>query len=356
MLIQRLLLMAAMLSLSISALAATSVTPPHLDRQKLPYGCGSCHVGFNFRTGAGSDGCVACHGNPSKLATGLIGGGLKLKDIEAEFKKTYRHPVFDAPGLHNGNETLPETDPRAPRHAECVDCHNPHYVDPANRFAGIKGKRVGNLTADITQEYELCYKCHGDSANLPGRYTNKRAEHSINNPSFHPVEGEGKNLAVVSLLRPYKEKKVAPNDVSVIKCADCHGSDNAASPIGPHGSNFQYILVDNYSTKDNQPESPYTYALCYRCHSRTSILANESFKFHAKHIQGTNQGLANGTSCYTCHNSHGSSDNRYLIKFNPAVVTPNARGVLKFAEKGISTFQGECFLSCHGVDHDPKSY
>lgn len=341
---------------SLLLMAAAPNIPPHLDRQKVAYGCGTCHVSFNLMTGGGPEMCVSCHGPSSNQPNGSLVPGIKLKDIETEFKKTYRHPTFDARGVHRSTETLPETDPRAPRHADCADCHNPHFVNPVNRFAGIKGKRIGNLTADISHEYELCYNCHGDSANLPGRYTNKRAELSLNNPSFHPVEGEGKNLAVISLLRPYKEKKVAPNDVSVIKCADCHGSDNPASPSGPHGSNFQYILVDNYSTKDNQPESPYTYALCYRCHSRTSILANESFKFHASHIQGISQGLANGTSCYTCHNSHGSLDNRYLIKFNPAVVTPNARGLLKFAEKGISTFQGECYLSCHGVDHDPKSY
>jgi hypothetical protein len=25
-------------------------------------------------------------------------------------------------------------------------------------------------------------------------------------------------------------------------------------------------------------------------------------------------------------------------------------------EKGVSSFHGECYLSCHGVDHNPKSY
>jgi hypothetical protein len=30
--------------------------------------------------------------------------------------------------------------------------------------------------------------------------------------------------------------------------------------------------------------------------------------------------------------------------------------MLKFVEKGVSTFRGECYLSCHGVEHNPKSY
>ncbi|WP_298439731.1 cytochrome c3 family protein [Geobacter sp.] len=336
----------------------------HLDRQTVPQGCSTCHLKFNFKAGGGPETCIVCHGDPSRLKQqnrsmpkGFAPAGRDMKNIEAEFTKPYRHPSFDVRGAHSGSEVLPETDPRAPRHADCVDCHNPHYVSSDNKFAGIRGKRVGNLVSSITQEYELCYRCHAESANLPGRFTNKRMEFNVTNPSYHPVEAEGKNTAVVSLVKPYKEKKVNAGDVATITCGDCHGSESSASPRGPHGSLYEHILVDNYSTLDNQPETPYAYALCYRCHNRTSILGNESFRYHALHIQGTG-GLAgaNGTSCYTCHNSHGSIDNRYLIRFNPAVVYPNSKGMLKFVEKGVATFHGECYLSCHGVDHDPKSY
>jgi Zn finger protein HypA/HybF involved in hydrogenase expression len=346
-------LMVLLLVLSFFLVAAGPNVPSHLDRQKVKYGCTTCHVGFSLRTGGGSDRCINCHGSSSKVP---IAPGIKLKNIEAEFHKTYRHPTFDVRGMHNSGETLPETDPRAPRHADCVDCHHPHFVSPENKFAGIRGKRVGNVIADITQEYELCYKCHAESANLPGRFTNKRAEFALTNPSFHPVEGEGKNLAVVSLLKPYREKKTTPSDISTIGCGDCHASDSADSPKGPHGSSYPYILVENYSTKDNQPESPFAYALCYRCHNRTSILGDESFRFHALHIKGKGATGADGTSCYTCHNSHGSSEHRYLIRFSMDVVSPNSQGLLKFAETGVSTFHGECYLSCHGVDHNPKSY
>lgn len=213
------------------------------------------------------------------------------------------------------------------------------------------------MLSEITQEYELCYRCHAESANLPGRFTNKKAEFALTNPSFHPVEGEGKNLAVVSLIKPYREKLINPGDVSTFGCDGCHGSDNSASPRGPHGSNNQYILVENYSVKDNQPESSFTYALCYRCHSRTSILGDESFRFHSLHIKGKTGGPGgDGTSCHTCHNSHGSTEYRYLISFNKDVVTPNSKGILKFVETGTYAFHGECYLSCHGVDHNPKSY
>lgn len=347
-----------------SAFAADYTGGVHLDRSKVPRGCSTCHLKFNFKDGGGPETCIVCHGDPSRLTRqyagmprGFAPRESDMKNIEDEFRKPFRHPTFDVRGVHRGGETLPEADPRMPRHAVCVDCHNPHHVSPANKFAGIKGRRVGNLISTVTAEFELCYRCHAESANLPGRFNNKRAELASTNPSFHPVEAEGKNTAVVSLIHPYKERKVTPGDVSIISCGDCHGSESSSGPRGPHGSLNEHILVENYSTRDNQPESPHVYALCYRCHDRSSILGNESFKFHAKHIQGTG-GIAgsNGTSCYTCHNSHGSVEYKYLIRFNRSVVSPNSQGQLKFVEKGISTFRGECYLSCHGVDHNPRVY
>ncbi len=337
----------------------------HLDTKKVATGCSTCHLSFNFKAGGGPETCIICHGDASRLKKeyknmprNFAPTSGNRKNLEAEFAKTYRHPTFDAKGVHRSNEILPETDSRLPRHAECVDCHNPHYVSTENKFAGIRGKRVGNMISSVSKEYELCYKCHAESANLPGQYGNKRMEFATSNPSYHPVEDEGKNTAVISLLKPYKEKKVNAGDVSMISCGDCHGSENPESPRGPHGSLNEFILVDHYSTKDNQTETPFAYALCYRCHDRSSILGNESFRYHALHIQGrgNSTGGANGTSCYTCHSSHGSPDNKYLLTFNKSVVSANSQGQLKFVEKGVSTFRGECYLSCHGVDHNPKSY
>jgi len=333
----------------------------HLDKKNLPRGCATCHYKSNLKSGGGSIACLTCHGSQQrkvqahKMPRGAVVNRFDLKDIEAEYSKTFRHPTFESPGRHSANEILPEVDPKALRHVDCVDCHHPHFVTKENRFAGVKGKRVVGQTVVATRESEICYRCHGDSVNLPGKYTNKRIEFSLSNPSYHPVEGEGRNSAVISLVRPYHEKKVAPADVSVISCSDCHGNDDSKGPKGVHGSRYRYILKDNFDTSDNISESPQTYALCYRCHSRTSILANESFKYHSLHISGKSYSRL-GTSCYTCHNSHGSTEYKYLIMFNKTVVSPNSKGLLKFVEKGSSKFSGECYLTCHGVEHNPKSY
>ena len=346
-----LLLMAALCPMAFAA----ELKPIHLDKKNMRNGCASCHLGFGFKDGGGAVKCVSCHG-PSNVQTGLVAQGVQLKDISKDFQKNYRHPVFDKKGKHSNREILPEIDSTTPRHADCADCHSPHYVTTDNPYAGLRGKKVGNLNVPITKEYELCYLCHADSANLPLRSTNKRIEFSIANASFHPIEGEGKNQAVISLIRPYREKKSTPDDISVVKCADCHSSDDPASPRGPHGSKYQGLLSDNYSTGDNVAESSFTYALCYKCHKRSSILGNESFPSHFRHITGENNFKGGGTSCYTCHTSHGSVENKYLLRFNRDYVTESSTGKLKFVEKGIYTFHGECWLTCHGVDHNPKSY
>lgn len=333
----------------------------HLDKSKFPKGCATCHFKANLKNGGGVAGCITCHGNPlrrgdnPKMPKGALKDMGRLVNIEVEFAKTYRHPVFDAPGRHKSNELLPEVNPKALRHCECVDCHHPHYVSKENKFAGIKGKRVVNQVVSVTTESEVCYRCHAESANLPGKYTNKRIEFSLTNPSFHPVEGEGRNSAVISLIRPYREKKISPADISKISCSDCHGNDDRNGPKGVHASRFMYILKDNFETGDYVSESVQAYALCYSCHSRASVLGNESFRYHSLHINGKS-GFNSGTSCYTCHNSHGSTEYKYLIKFNRSVVFPNSKGLLKYVEKGRAKFSGECYLSCHGVDHNPKSY
>lgn len=345
-----------LLFFSLSHAHAAETTPAHLDKKNMSNGCASCHLGFGFANGGGPNKCISCHGPTGAIPQGLADATNQLKDVTKDFAKVYRHPVFDKRGIHSAKEVLPEINPDAPRHAECADCHSPHFVSVSNPYAGLKGKRVGNFIAPITKEYELCYLCHAESANLPLKSTNKRAEFNTENASFHPVEAEGKNLAVVSLLRPYREKKTAANEVSMLKCGDCHASDDANAPRGPHGSKYEGLLVDNYATGDGIEESSHAYAICYRCHKRTSIMGNESFSQHSRHIAGERNFKGGGTSCHTCHSSHGSVENRYLIRFNRDYVSESSTGKLKFVEKGVSTFHGECWLTCHGVDHNPKTY
>jgi hypothetical protein len=334
----------------------------HGDKSVMPKSCRACHRGMAMRITGEESACLTCHGGSSARAEMVEKGFLKgnksndLRDVEAELRKPYNHPVLTVRGVHRQMEALPEEVVNAYRHSECIDCHNPHLAEKGKPFRGIAGKRLVNLIVEIEQEYELCYKCHSDSANLPGTSTSKHTELKTTNPSFHPVEGEGKSTYVISLREPYAARKERPGDISQISCSDCHGSDDANGPRGPHGSNYRGLLRLNYEMEDGRSESEYAYALCYKCHNRSSILGNESFPLHARHIAGNSAGNQAGTSCFTCHDAHGSTKYPFLLRFDEDVVRPNSEGKLEFKAQGVAARHGSCLLNCHGVEHSPKEY
>jgi len=342
--------------------SASMLTGTHGDRSVLPKSCSACHRGMAMAIKGEERVCLDCHGSEftrsAMVQRGFLKstGGFSMPDIEAEIRKPYGHPVLSISGVHQQGEALPEEVVNAARHAECVDCHEPHQLEKLRPFRGLKGKRVGNFIVEIDAEYQLCYRCHSTSANLPSWASDKSLEFRTSNPSFHPVEGEGANAYVISLREPYAARKERPGDVSTITCSDCHGSDDPNGPRGPHGSNYRGMVKYNYEMEDGRPESYYAYALCYGCHDRASILGNESFAYHAQHIEGSGRGGQGGTSCYTCHDAHGSSRYQYLIRFNEDVVSANTDGKLEFKADGVASRHGSCLLNCHGVEHNPKSY
>ncbi|GBD86188.1 cytochrome c nitrite reductase pentaheme subunit [bacterium BMS3Abin03] len=293
--------------------------------------------------------CLVCHN-----------GNVANKNIQSELNKPYSHNVAAYNGIH---------DPEEPnivqiKHVECADCHNPHAVNDvtanppdANGFIqGVKGVNAdGNPVSEIQYQYELCYRCHADSPDKPGSPTtrqieqsNVRLEFDIGNPSYHPIEGQGANPNVPSLISPLSES-------SVIYCTDCHASNGSNAPAGPHGSIYPHILKYNYETADYTQESYLAYELCYQCHDRNSILNNESFSKHKKHIVNIR------TPCNVCHDPHGISssqgnttNNTHLINFDISIVQPAMMGRLEFIDDG--TFAGRCYLRCHRRQHNPKRY
>ena len=121
--------------------------------------------------------------------------------------------------------------------------------------------------------------------------TNTRLEFEPSGPSFHPVVSPGVNPNVPSLIPPMTV-------ATVIYCTDCHSSDATSSAKGPHGSVYRPLLADRYETADFTPENSSSYELCYRCHSRNSILGDQSFAGHSEHLE-------NGIPCSACHDAHG---------------------------------------------------
>jgi len=322
-------------------------------------GCENCHkphtaggheriLNYSFE----EDNCLVCHN-----------GNAAVKNIEQELIKPYRHAVYDYTGVHDPAEDFSSAGVQ--NHVECSDCHNPHWANSASAPAApqVSGKNEGvtginssglqiGLSANL---YEICYKCHS-SNNVTSTINIDRQLQQLNtmlefdpaSPSFHPVESQGVNPNVPSLLPPYTVS-------SVIFCTGCHNNDNSTGPRGPHGSFNKYLLEKNYTTQDFTQESAFNYAMCYKCHDRNSILSNASFKEHSKHIVDKN------TPCSACHDPHGISatqgnslNNSHLINFDITIVGPNDQGILKFEDLG--TFTGQCFLKCHGDNHNPRVY
>jgi len=318
--------------------------------------CGNCHVPHSagghqrlMNYAIEEDNCLACHT-----------GNVASKNIGAELTKSRGHFVQNYMGQHDPAENFVLG--AAPKHVECADCHNAHQsnVTPSpgvpmvsGSLAGVSGIDAAGQAIKYAQyEQEICYKCHGDN-NVSSSLSitrqiaqlNTRLEFDPGNPSFHPVAAIGVNQNVPSLLSPY-------TTLSRIACTDCHNNDDVSGPKGPHGSNNAYLLAKNYTTADNTVESPLTYELCYTCHSRASLLANQSFKAHSSHI------VTYQAPCSACHDAHGVSNtqgnavnNAHLINFDVNIVQPDSLGRLYFEKIGPGS--GKCYLNCHGAIHDP---
>lgn len=324
--------------------------------------CQNCHQPHNAGEPEGllsyqleEANCLKCHD-----------GSVAASDIETETKKLFAHRVQDYTGLHDAGEDPRDTG-NSP-HVECVDCHNPHRAtgrasappDVPGSLEGVDGIDVsGNAIAESSYTYEVCFKCHADnnvldSVNITRQIPqiNTRLEFEETALSAHPVTNAGFNEDVPSLLPPYEQPG------NMVSCTDCHGSDEntadgGSGPNGPHGSVYEYLLVRNYNTIDNVPESSYEYALCYGCHDRFSILNDESFGEHDKHIRGED------TPCSVCHDPHGISDtqgssanHQFLINFDINVVSPTVFGELRWEEGNMGPGSSRCYLACHGVEHD----
>ena len=381
------------------------------------------HTGYR---GVSQNGCESCHRPHSpQVAQRLVkfpeeqtcyqchNGTVTRLNVQAEMSKTYRHPVEITPSAHDESEapnsamyTMPETSPGAPRHVECVDCHNPHYANNrpgvapqvSGALLGVRGQSSGNtFLPQSANEYEICFKCHGDSSNKPqlmdtgmagiGYGRNPLRQFNQGNPnrfnqrmefqyslSFHPVTrplnaSAGPGGDVPSLRpapvspggAPLPARMLSP--VSYIYCSDCHNSDtgrnlgSSMGPGGPHGSNIPHLL-ERQSALEPPPATPglasagvpfsvSSYALCDKCHDvQNSIMRDLSFKKHAEHIQ-------QGAACATCHDPHASSA-PMLINFDRSIVGPASNGVLQYTRTGLG--HGTCTLTCHGQEHQGLAY
>ena len=331
-----------------TALVAADASPravAHQSTETLPQGCMSCHAGHAPQEGKRSllfgrdeGACYRCHGSgrAEEVRAGRLSERATPSDVQTQLLKPSHHPV-EWPGEHTSSERAPETNPNARRHVKCLDCHDVHGAPPSEPRDTSGVRTRSSTTRRFSTEAQTCLVCHGPAANRPARQPDVQQQFTAT--SYHPVLASGRGTALPSLIQPL-------TGASVINCTDCHGSDDPSAAQGPHGSIYAPLLVRQYATDDNQPESPARYDLCYRCHDRASILGDQSFPEHRRHVVDLR------APCAACHTGHGS-DQPHLVRFDLSIVQPNKRGQVGFLPQGSG---GQCFLSCHGADHDPAAY
>ncbi len=341
----------SMSSASPAALVKMSLGPAPKVVTVASLACASCHVPHK----AGSRARLLINAREEQNCFSCHNGNVVQKNLAPEFNKASVHPVLQTSTEHS----LAEDPVNSARHTACADCHNAHAANNTSALApnspgaiaGVQGLTAGGATInEAVHEYELCFRCHADSVNRgPAQVTrlvpetNKRIQFSPANQSFHPVETIGKNPNVPSLIAPW-------TTASVMYCTDCHNNDQGpraggTGPGGPHGSAFAPLLERRLVLTDLTGESAANYALCYKCHSRDSILSDQSFKSHRKHI------VEDQTACTTCHDSHGVAANDRLINFNLNYVSPAGNFPIQFVPGGASG--PTCVLKCHDHDHLP---
>ncbi len=319
--------------------------------------CENCHQPHN----AGSSTRILNYPNEEDNCMNCHNGNVAAKNVQAQFSKIYKHDVYGYTGVHDPAEpALMGT-----KHVECVDCHNAHAANSStatapdvNGFsAGVQGINLNGVAVNPVQyQYEICFRCHADNP-ATQRYIkryrgtgNRRLDFATSNVSYHPVEAAGKNPSVTSLIAPL----VAG---SKIYCTDCHASDGAGSPAGPHGSNNPALLKYAYDTTKfpklglswSAADLNTHWPLCFQCHNLTTVTT-------------IHKGIHNGhflkyTSCIVCHDPHGydgtlgvnggsvSSAFEKLVNFDTSVIRPNATN-----GKLIDIPNRKCYFVCHSPD------
>lgn len=261
--------------------------------------------------GAENNLCFECHGKAGvtiggfqgRTATGVAGVNM---DIATPYSKVYSHPDT-ATGVHRDTEG-PVNLSVGSRHADCVDCHDPHAARPGvhttgtaeagNAVRGAFGVRPtwpnGQMLApasfsvvrlDTTAgDYEsyLCFKCHSSYVTRPNSPSGGFAETDVA-AEFNPANASGHNVVGNTFAKVWTANGwtwAAPTTASLglsgpwtaasaMTCSDCHAYSGAGAR-GPHGSANTFLLkygstTNWWSVRINDWNNAAN--MCNKCHT-----------------------------------------------------------------------------------------
>ena len=372
------------------------------------YSCLACHQphtggGKPLLKGAEELTCYnqGCHGNTTTFGTGTTQDGLLATDMRLNIQnempttKTNGHKVNDAAwsGRHVdrfGGETTTELG-NTNRHVECYDCHNPHQVQATVQkstrgnlriSAALKGtwgvqpiswppllqtmtnnlvtfppitsgyvKVTATTTPALTDEYQVCLKCHSNYVTLPVGARNIAEEINPNNSSYHGIVPGGQTNYYVNastMAQPWggtatfvanasKWPAVSVNSTEYFRqnpglvpaatatayanrgrvwCSDCHGSEASTmppsgttktAPYGPHGSNNNGIgpgtsNSDKMLVRTIVPDAANGGTpLCLGCHLATPYLNGGAATRASRHGPESGSPARTPQGCFSCH-------------------------------------------------------
>ena len=326
---------------------------------------------------------TACHGSSSTATTNRIQSVLPPN-------KTYGHPTTTISGIHTDLDVLyplggtpagsKGLDWATSKHAECVDCHNPHKANNTPARVGTAAwypttvdntsnqtAKSGALTGvtgveptwpaiwtvpttfttqeSSTYEYQICFKCHSYGALRDGdgittyttasgaTVTDQAMEFNPNNYSAHPVV-----VTLNNQTGSYAPKPLTTSQMSspwatnlgnqTMYCSDCHGTDNEASgdPKGPHGSSYKYLLKGTGKYWPTKSDGTTLWTLNTTDASNTALFCKNCHPIYdGSWKNSAHSGMAwYGAKCVNCHMAvpHGGKRSR-LIGYSSDTTAPN---------------------------------
>ena len=329
--------------------------------------------------------CLSCHqGQPAmpsadrapKLPTVGIEVSSHLKARARRRSTTFRREV-DAGGK------------RLVLQEDCSACHDVHGHEAGMirpMAFDTRGQLLGGKPAAFAQ---VCFGCHAGPQAAP----TSRTDGDIGQ-KFSPAAASRHAIGASAADRMDLPSLRGTSFQGKLDCTSCHNNPDATAMRGPHTSPYPSLLKAAYGReKDTGGLAERSNDLCFTCHSKSSIQANQSFPLHNEHISGfvggaskvarkdgvvlrpaerslpgfqigrdprTGRtagflpGYGEPTPCATCHEPHGSLKSPALVQFDRTVVLPSSVGAVEFRRTGLR--QGTCTLTCHGYDHVQTRY
>ena len=353
---------------------------------------------------------TACHGSSATATTNRI---------QTVITRTYKHPTTTISGKHTDLDVLYPTggtpvgslglDWSNAKHAECVDCHNPHKakntparvgtaawypttVDNTSNQTAKSGALTGvtgvqptwpaiwtvpttfTTQESSTYEYQICFKCHSYWALRDGdgittyttasgvTVTDQAMEFNPNNKSAHPVVVTLNNQTGSYAPKPLTTAQMSsPWATNVgnqtMYCSDCHGTDNEASgdPKGPHGSSYKYMLKGTGKYWPTKSDGSTLWTLNTTDANNSQLFCKNCHPIYdGSWKNSAHSGMSTrGTYCVNCHMAvpHGSKRSRligYNTDLSPYNYNGNSLKITGFKKTSGTYSQNNCSTNCGG--------